>query len=195
MQQVLNDLTRLVGLSDGDHDLLRQYDLLLRPWEPEITKAFYDTLFAYGPTARIFAEGERPAREETLISWYDEVISGRRDEAFWTHQWVVGLVHIPRKVTNPFMLGMMSRVQQIFLAKCLASFEAQEAGRVFGAFKRVTDVVAGLIAEGYFTSYVEALERMNGSQRALTERMVELEISRMLGEIRGGAGKCPVHHG
>jgi hypothetical protein len=82
------------------------------------------------------------------------------------------------------MIGMMSRTQQFFLKKCMETFDTERALEVFGAFKRITDTITGLIAEGYFLSYVEATERMTGQSRALTDRLVSLEITRMTEEMR-----------
>jgi hypothetical protein len=48
---------------------------------------------------------------------------------------------------------MMHRTQQFFLAKCLATYEQAEALKIYTAFKRVTDIAAGIIAKGYHTSY------------------------------------------
>ena len=61
-----------------------------------------------------------------------------------------------------------------------------EAEKVFGAFKRVTDIVAGLIAEGYFANYIVAMERSAGFKKALVERMMNVEIGKMLEEVRAG---------
>jgi hypothetical protein len=184
MEQVLQDLIALTGLTEEDYRTLQAYSAQTQKWTDELTQAFYDTLYGYIPTSHIFREGERPDREATLIKWYQEVTSGNIDMNFWRRQWIIGLVHIPRRVTDPFMIGMMSRVQQIFLTKCLEEFDLAEAKKIFGAFKRVTDTVTGLIAEGYFLSYVEATERMTGQSRALTERLVSLEISKMTEETR-----------
>ncbi len=164
--------------------MLRDTAPQTQPWMEEFTKEFYDTLYGYVPTSHVFKPGERPDREVTLNTWYKEVTSGHITMDFWRRQWIVGLVHIPRRVTDPFMIGMMSRVQQVFLTKCMEAFEQQKALRTFLAFKRVTDTVTGLIAEGYFASYVEATERMTGQSRALTDRLVGLEISRMIEEAR-----------
>lgn len=143
-------------------------------------------MFAYEPTSAVFREGERPAREKTLRDWYLETARGSITPEWWRRQWVVGLVHIPRKVTNPFMLAMMSRLQQFFLHKCLEEMPAAEAEKVYGAFKRVTDIVAGLIAEGYFANYIAAMERSAGFKKALITRMMDVEINKMLQEIRAG---------
>lgn len=72
----------------------------------------------------------------------------------------------------------------MFLKKCLETFEKAEAAKVYGAFKRVTDVIAGLIAEAYFMNYVDALESVAGFRRSLIEQMMSLEINKRLAESR-----------
>ncbi len=184
MEQILQDLITLTGLSEQDSQILRESAPQTEKWADEIVKAFYDTLFAYEPTARVFKEGERPEREITLRNWYLTVVRGDLSPEFWRWQWIVGLVHIPRGISNPFMFGMMSRVQQIFLHKCLQEFDPPQAEKVYSAFKRVTDVVAGLIAEGYFQNYIIAMERVAGFRKSLIERMLDMEIHKMLSEAR-----------
>lgn len=186
LEQTLKDLVTLVGFSEQDPLTLQEYFHQTSKWSDEIVKVFYDTLFSYERTAQTFKENERSAREKTLRNWYLDVASGKITPEWWRRQWIVGLVHIPRKVSNPFMLGMMSRLQQLFLQKCLVEMPPTEAEKVFGAFKRVTDIVAGLIAEGYFTNYIVAMERSAGFKKALVERMMNVEIGRMLEEVRAG---------
>jgi hypothetical protein len=184
MEQTLEDLMQLTGLTEADYDILKGVAEHTQQWKDVLTAHFYDTLYGYAPTSHVFKPGERPDRETTLINWYLEVTSGNITMNFWQRQWIVGLVHIPRQVTDPFMIGMMSRLQSFFLDKCLETFDQEQAKTVYGAFKRVCDTVTGLIAEGYFVSYVEATERMTGQSRALTDRLVALEISRMIEEVR-----------
>ncbi|MCX8049332.1 MAG: protoglobin domain-containing protein [Methylohalobius sp.] len=184
-ERSLADLVELSGFSEQDAKLLASYYLTTSQWTEEIVQTFYEALFAYEPTAKVFQDGERAAREQTLRDWYHEVASGRIDSDFWRKQWMVGLVHIKRQVSNAFMLGMMSKVQQVFLSKCFQELPLAEAVALYMAFKRVTDVVAGLIAEGYFENYFIALERTVGFKRSLVARMLELEINKMLHEARG----------
>lgn len=184
MEQVLADLKELTGMTDADYQTLKDVTPQLQAWIPELTQHFYDTLYGYAPTSHVFKPDERPDRETTLVNWYKEVSSGNINMDFWRRQWIIGLVHIPRRVTDPFMIGMMSRTQQFFLKKCIETFDLEKAQDVYGAFKRITDTVTGLIAEGYFLSYVEATERMTGQSRALTDRLVGLEITRMIEETR-----------
>jgi len=187
MKEVLNDLATLSGLSGKDFQILQDAAEETQAWGGEIADAFYEVLLSYEPTARVFEGREHLLKKhkEALVKWYLEVTSGTTtNEEFWERQWLVGLLHIPHKVTNPYMFGMMSRVQQLFLHKCLAEFELEKAEAVYTAFKRVTDVTAGLIAESYFISYMTAMENIGGMSRSLVERMMDLEIKNMITEAR-----------
>lgn len=183
LQQVLQDMIVLTGFSEErDGRILQKTAEVTSQWADEFAQAFYDLLFSYHPTAAVFREGERPAREASLKAWYDGVVHGNFSPEFWQQQWVVGLIHIAREVTNPYMLAMTSRVQQLFLHKCLQHFEPALAEEVYGAFKRATDVAAGLVTEGYFQNYMLAMERVAGFRKRLIERMLKMEIRRMLDE-------------
>lgn len=187
-EQSLAALVTLSGFSEQDNHTLASYYSTTSQWTEEIVQVFYDALFAYEATAKVFrGSDERPAREQTLRDWYLEVVSGKIDNSFWRKQWLVGLVHIKRKVSNAFMLGMMSKVQQVFLDKSLENLPPDQAKALYGAFKRVTDVIAGLVAEGYLENYFIALERTVGFKRSLIARMLEVEINKMLQEARPAA--------
>ncbi len=184
IEQTLKDIVTLTGISEQDYVTLQSVAPQTQRWADDIARMFYDTLFGYGPTAQIFKEDERFVREITIRNWYLQVISGELDEKFWQHQWTVGITHISRTINNSFMLSMMSRVQQLFLEKCLQEFEPAQAERVYGAFKRVTDVVAGLIAEGYHITYVEATENVGALLRSIIERKIEMEVKQKIMQIR-----------
>ncbi len=174
-EQTLRNLQTLVGYRDEDPQILQRAYPVTSTWADEFVRLFYDTLFAHEPTARIFRPGERAEREITLKEWYLRVVRGEIDEDFWRWQWRVGLIHIYRKVTNDFMLGMMSLVQQAFLQKCMEAWPPEEALEVFLAFKRVTDVVSGLIAEGYMRGYQQAMKEFLGFRTELLERLLAME--------------------
>ena len=166
MEQTFKHLVTLTGLSAQDYQILQSTANKTQPWADEIVKAFYDILFNYAPTAHIFKTGERHERETVLHTWYLKITGGTLDRQFWRRIWLVGSVHIDRGVTNPLMLGMMSQIQQRFLHKCLQTFEIQQAEQVYSAFKRITDIVAALIAESYLTSHrIEAIEKAKTKKR------------------------------
>jgi hypothetical protein len=185
MEQVVKDLVALTGFSAQDGQIIRDNAAHLQKWTDELTKAFYDTLYAYPPTAHVFVDGERPHREVTLHDWYMEVTSGQLNPDFWQRQWFVGLMHIKRGVDNQFLFGILSRVQLLFFDKCYQEFEPGQARRIFIAFKRMTDVIAGLIVESYRQQYLIAVEQASGINRTLIDRMAVVETARMIVEIRG----------
>ncbi len=180
---VLETMLKLTGYTPQDAQTLAETYEVTSQWAEELTQAFYDLLFSYPPTAAVFKPGERPAREETLKNWYRRVVSGQIDQEFWLWQWRVGLIHIPRRVPNDFMLGMMSRVQQLFLQKCLEAWPAPRAVEVFLAFKRVTDVVAGLIAEGYMRGHQLAMKELLGFRQELLDRMMDMEVETLVDRL------------
>jgi hypothetical protein len=182
--EVLEVLEKLAGFLQADCAVLAENASRTQTWVDAVVKEFYDTVFAQNATAKVFHDGERAAREKTLHDWYLEVTSGKIDQQFWEHQWFVGLVHIKRHVDNQFVVGIMSRLQNLFLNQCLAEFEQAKAQQVFAAFKHVTDVVVGLIVEGYKSQYLDAIERTSGISPALIEHMATTEADRMVEEHR-----------
>ncbi|MCB0264265.1 MAG: hypothetical protein KDH95_10475 [Calditrichaeota bacterium] len=187
MDAVLENLIKLTGVVPRDFDTLNEVAPQIEVWEPAIVKIFYDTLYSHSATNAIFKSDERPDREATFSNWYRQLIHAKYDPMFWKHQWFVGLIHIKREVRNHMMLGMISRVQTFFLAQCMNEFQGVQALKVYGAFKRITDVIAGLIAEGYFEKYLEAMEKMSGIKTKVVERMVKLEIDTMIKEFRANS--------
>ena len=184
MTETLQSLIALTGLSENDYQVLQAHASQSEEWMKDIFADFYDAVLGYVPTANFFPGGNHAAHERYLHRWFMQAVSGDYSEKFWNAQWIVGLVHIRKHVSNPYMFGAMSRIQQMFLSKCLKSMPPAEAENLFGAFKRVTDVIAGLVAEAYFLNYVDALENVAGFRRSLVEQMMALEINKRLAEAR-----------
>ena len=184
LEEILQHYHTLTGLGDKDYEILAKYKETLSKWKDEVVKDFYDTLFNYEPTKKIFHEGERPKVEKTLEEWYLGLLEGKKDFSFWEHQWFVGLVHIARGVDNSFMHSMMARVQNLFAEKCFQEFSPEEAKEVYTAFKKITDTIAGVIMEGYFIQYIESIVRMTGIKEQVIERMAKLESKKMIEEYR-----------
>jgi hypothetical protein len=153
MKQSMQSLIDLIGVSDEDCLVLKTAAPQTGLWADEYVKMFYETLFAYAPTQALFHEGERQQREKTIRDWYCQVVNGEIGEQFWQQQHQVGQKHVGRGIMNSYMVGMMHRTQQFFLEKCVAAFGTEEAVKVYSAFKRVTDMACGIIAEGYHTPY------------------------------------------
>lgn len=176
----------LVDYKESDWITLQEEAEIISEWIPELVQAFYDTLYAHEATQAVFHEDERPAVEKTLANWLASLAAGVKGEEFWDHQWLIALLHIKRDVKNIYMLGMMNRVQQIILSKCMEAYEKDRACEVYGAFVRITGIVAILIAECYdiLQKHIaeEGLSKV-GMPPALYQRIRGLQLDIMLKEI------------
>lgn len=152
-------------------EMARHKDFLLS-LEGELVQSFYDSLFAHSATAKVFHEGERPAREETLRTWWRRTVEGPFDADYWSWQAYVGLVHVRRKVTNTMMLGHAGLVARLVAQK------AVEAGRpeLVGPVTRLMATVGALVVAGYEEVHWAAVEDMTGQSRALIEKSVEVAV-------------------
>jgi len=154
------------GARDGEVILAHQEFLL--GLEPQLITLFYDTLFEHPPTADVFFEGERPARESALSRWWRRTVTGPLDTEYFAWMAAVGLAHVFRGVSNPMMLGM---------ADLIATFVAEQASRARSnrvdaaalaeSFSRLAGTVGVVITYGYDESITSALSLVR--VRALDE--------------------------
>lgn len=191
LQTVVEQARSLTDFTAEDEAVLQEARAELIDLGPELAVAFYDQLFGYPPTRKIFEDlnQDRQVREKTLAAWYASLFEGRYDQAFWEQQWRVGLVHIRFQVSNLLMLSMMSRVQSVLLQRCWERFEPDSAEQVAGSLLRLTNCISAVIAEGYHQQAMEAIERA-GLRRSLVDRIVALEARDLLARIRP-EGKDP----
>jgi hypothetical protein len=183
----LKYLIDLVGLDEDDYSTLKKYTDKTKMWADEFAKKFVDAISTYEPTREIFyREGIRLPEigVDVVKKWYIDVTSGNADRDFWRLQYLIGLVHLKHGVENSFRLGMMSVVQQLFLMECLKELDKDEAVKLFLSFKKVTDVISGITAEGYFPNLAVAIQRTTGITKQLMDKMVSLEIDALISEAR-----------
>jgi len=179
--------SKLIAFDDSDWDVLASEAETIKTWAPELVDVFYDTLYSIEETTAVFHDGERAKLEETLRQWIVNILSGDQGEKFWNHQRYIALLHIKRGTKNLYMLGMMNRLQQVFISKCLECFGPEKGLRVYLAFLRLSGMVAGIIAQCYDevteTSMQAGLSRV-GLNEALIARIKTMQIDKMLKEAK-----------
>ena len=183
----LEYLIDLIGLNEDDFSILKKYSIRTQMWADEFAVKFIGAISTYEPTKEIFyKEGVRlpDVGIDVVKNWYLDVISGNVDQDFWSRQYLIGLVHVKHGVKNSFRLGMMSVVQQLFLTACLDEFDKDEAIKLYLSFKKITDVISGITAEGYFPSLLVAIQRTTGIKKQVMDKMVNLEIDNLISERR-----------
>lgn len=149
--------------------------------EAEIVKAFFDTLYAHGPTRAVFMEGERPIRERTLANWWQRTVGGPFDDEYFAWMAMVGLVHVVRNVGNPMMIAMSSFIVDFVAAKAAEDgFADDEAAALVEAFRRLMATVDSIVTHGYDEAVVAALYSVAGMPEALLRRLRDREVAEAL---------------
>lgn len=176
-------------LRESDAQIIRAYQEPLMALEPEVVKAFYDTVYGHPATSAVFVDGERPAREVTLSNWWRRTVLGPLDEDYFAWMAMVGLVHVARGVGNPMMLSMASFVTS-FVAEKVAGMplERAQAEALIEAFQRLSSTVGSVISFGYDRAYdkavVTALSELAGMPESLFQRLRHQEVMSALAEAR-----------
>lgn len=164
--------------------VIQRHQALLRGWTDDLVRGFYDTLYTHEPTRAIFEPGERPAREQTLVDWWQRVIDGPIDDQFWDWMTFVGLVHVVRKVKNPMMIAAWGYLEEEILLRASRALPAQESAELGRVFARFGKTFNALVAESYVIHYLEAVAESTGSVPALLDRLVMSEIGELLNRVK-----------
>ena len=190
---VLEKAKALTGFTDEDAQILRHASESLRPFGGEIASAFYDTLYAFKPTAMIFRhlDQDRSVREGTLKQWFESLVAGNYDDRFWTWHWLVGLIHVQHQVEHVYVMSMMSRLQSLLVAKAFEIFEEASAERVIQSFLRITNCLAALTVEAYHQEYLHVI-RESGMKDSVLSRMIAMEVQKKIQNYRRVLGPYPV---
>jgi hypothetical protein len=172
-RQAIEDMALEARFRPEDHQVLLKHKDRLLALTDELVKAFYDTLFATPSTQKVFHEGERPAREKTLVDWWRKTVEGPVDEEYWAWQAYVGLIHVKRVVTNPMMMG------QAFMIEDLVRTHLDDP-EVAGAIRRLMATVAAIIAYGYEKAQLLSIEETTGISQELIKTNVRVGVEKLL---------------
>jgi hypothetical protein len=173
---ILEQVVPASTLTEGDGAVIERHREYLLGLEDGLVAEFYDTLFAHAPTAAVFEDGERAAREQTLRDWWRRTIGATLDDTYWHWMALVGIVHIRRGVRNPMMSSIVTVVGNFVHQRALADLPPEEAEALRVAFSHLASTVVSVISEAYTMSYVGALENLAGLDPKLTERMLAIEV-------------------
>jgi len=182
IKEILEDAKVLLNFSERDIQILKLRKEFLKTWADEIVDEFYDTLLKNEKARRIIEENNIPIEKlkRTNKRWYEMIVSGEVDEAFFRYSFYVGLVHIYYDVDNHLMIFMADVLRRKFLQLCLENFEEGEAFEVYQAFSKIVAAFVGFTVEGYIFTLKKALFDILGMKPELVKRMLKMELEKML---------------
>ena len=172
-RQAMEEIALEARFRPEDHQVLLKHKDKLLALTDDLVKTFYDTLFATPSTRKVFHEGERPAREKTLVDWWRKTVEGPVDEEYWAWQAYVGLLHVKRVVTNPVMMA------QAFLIKNVVRRNVNEP-EVLEVMNRLLGTVAAIIAYSYEKIQLLSIEETTGISQELIKTNVRVGVEKLL---------------
>lgn len=176
-QSIINMIPSSLRFNSQDESLFQRIKPFHERLSEKIVKGFYDTLFGYPSTQSIFNPGERPLREPDLQRWWQRTITGPFDLNYWAWQSAVGVIHIKRKVKNPMMLSIWGWILMTLQKEFSSHFSPQETFEFMESWQRLAITVESLIAESYLHNYIVALAQSTGTEPALLDRLVAIEVA------------------
>lgn len=183
---ILSNVVPQARFAAGDQQVLDRHGAYLASLADDLVTEFYDTVFAHGPTARVFRDGEREEREKSFHGWWLRTVSAPLDADYYTWMTLVGVLHIRRRVKNPMMLAMMGHVVAFVTERARRDLGPDEAAVLAGALGHLHTTIAALISDSYTQAYIASLESVAGFSPELTERMLDLELKRLSEQFDSG---------
>jgi hypothetical protein len=165
--------------TEADSDVIRAHTDYLLTLESDLVATFYDSLYAHPPTAAVFVEGERSARETTLTQWWRRTVHGPHDDTYFAWMAMVGLVHVARGVTNSMMLAMTDITVSV-VTRAVDDDQRADLGGLPDAFRRLAATVGAIISYGYDQAVAAALFNIAGMPEALLRRLLDQEVREAL---------------
>jgi hypothetical protein len=183
-------------LRESDTHVIARYRDALLALEGEAVKRFYDTLYGHPTTAAVFVNGERPAREQTLVGWWRRTLTGPLDENYFAWMAEVGLVHVHRRVSNAMMVSMAGFVCAFVTEKVATlNLNRSEADALIEAFARLTSTVSAVIGFGYDRAtnraVKTALDDLAGMPESLFDRLHSQEVAAALARAKANTFNDP----
>ena len=180
MSEIIQQMPPSTRFRQEDVAVIHKHQAVLLGLEDALVAGFYDTLFTHPPTTAIFAEGERPAREQTLRDWWQRTVNGKFDRDYWVWQTLVGLIHVKRKVKNPMMIAMWGWTLTTVRDGVQDVLNETERAELMASLERLAATCQSLTAESYLEHYLTALRDATGFNSKLLDQMVSNGIEDMM---------------
>ncbi|CCG92158.1 globin [Candidatus Methylacidiphilum fumarolicum] len=176
-QTIIDMIPTSLRFNAHDEAVFQKFKPFHEKLSEKFVKGFYDILFGYPTTQSIFKPDERPLREPDLQRWWQRTITGPFDINYWSWQAAVGVIHIKRKVKNPMMISIWGWILLTLQKEFSMNYSLQDTFEAMDSWHRLAITVESLIAESYLHNYIVALAQSTGTEFALLDRLVAIEVA------------------
>jgi signal transduction histidine kinase/CheY-like chemotaxis protein len=176
MDTSLEELKRLVGLTEAEVRLLTEAAPALEPHLPALAELFYQKILENPNAARVISGPEQVERLKlTLQRWARGILAGRYDQAYADERMQIGERHVRAGVPQKYVIGAMS-VVRIFLLQAIDREipDGERASATKRALNKILDLDLNLLCESYFEAGVRELRELNARLEAANLELAEL---------------------
>lgn len=161
-EAVLTELVTLMDLSDAESAALHDLQGAAATAAPDMTKAFYDRLFAHQATAEYLQDVSMDRLHGMVQSWFTELFSGQYNEEYARRRMVIGQIHVKIGLPVRYPLSMLDVVMPFGEALAATHADPALAGR---AFRKVLSLDVAIFNQAYEDNQLRHLADLVGGER------------------------------
>ncbi|NJN17368.1 MAG: Globin-coupled histidine kinase [Oscillochloris sp.] len=161
-EATLAELVDLMNLSSAEANLLQEMSAAAKDVAPQMTKAFYDRLFAHPQTAE-YLQGVGIDRLHGMVQeWFAGLFCGVYDKTYAGRRLRIGEIHVRIGLPVRYPLAMLDVVMPFgeTVAKQSAQPEAAAA-----AFRKVLALDVAIFNQAYEDNQLRHLAELVGGER------------------------------
>lgn len=161
-EAVLNELMALLDLGTEERALLSALHTQSKSVSADMTKAFYDRLFAHEQTAE-YLQGAAMERLHSMVGeWFQDLFGGNYDAAYARKRLVIGQIHVRIGLPVRYPLAMLDVVAQYGEKVARQSSQPEQA---VAAFRKVLALDVAIFNQAYEDNQLKHLSELVGGER------------------------------
>lgn len=161
-EAILTELIQLMDLSAAEGALLKGLYGEAKEYGPQMTKTFYDRLFAHQNTAE-YLQGVSMDRLHGMVQeWFAGLFCGEYDEAYARRRMVIGQIHVKIGLPVRYPLAMLDVVMpygELIVKK------AADPAAAATAFRKVLALDVAIFNQAYEDNQLRHLSELVGGER------------------------------
>lgn len=161
-EATLVELAQLMNLSAAESAVMQELQGAAKAAAPDMTKAFYERLFAHEATAE-YLQGVSMDRLHGMVQeWFTELFSGQYDAGYARRRMVIGQIHVKIGLPVRYPLAMLDVVMPF--GEKVASQHPQPA-LAGQAFRKVLSLDVAIFNQAYEDNQLRHLADLVGGER------------------------------
>jgi len=168
-EAVYEDLATLMSVTDEEIEILKQLQPAAKKQASEMTKDFYDRLFAHEATKEYFEGRDMERLHQMIGDWFIQLFSGNYDQEYVKQRLKIGYVHVKIGLPVRYPLAMIDVISSHGEKIAETSDNPTQAKE---AIRKVTALDIAIFNQAYEDNQLSHLVELVGNER-LARRLLQ----------------------